>query len=182
MIRDLITISMDVFLLWQIESLLRRWALIYFSLQRIESFISQWSTAVKIRLFAFPTPTYLSIFSKAIPSLLFFSYYKTLRNRNKCKQEATKMMRNTILRSTATAMASTSFARPAIRARPVLAAMRTMGAGANVSKRGYHAKVIDHYENPRNVSTCLYIVGNCWVFFKMMLLAGWRGGNLIRNC
>ncbi|WVO20982.1 iron sulfur cluster assembly protein 1, mitochondrial [Cryptococcus decagattii] len=61
------------------------------------------------------------------------------------------MMRNTIFRSTATAMASTSFARPAIRARPVLAAVRTMGAGANVSKRGYHAKVIDHYENPRNV-------------------------------
>ncbi|KAE8540928.1 iron sulfur cluster assembly protein 1, mitochondrial [Cryptococcus gattii VGV] len=48
-------------------------------------------------------------------------------------------------------MASTSFARPAIRARPALAAVRTMGAGANVSKRGYHAKVIDHYENPRNV-------------------------------
>lgn len=40
MIRNLITILMDVFLLWQIESLLRRWALIYFSLQRIESFIS----------------------------------------------------------------------------------------------------------------------------------------------
>ncbi|EAL22833.1 hypothetical protein CNBB0540 [Cryptococcus deneoformans B-3501A] len=60
------------------------------------------------------------------------------------------MMRNTILRSTA-AMASTSFARPAVRARPVLAAARTMGAGAGVSKRGYHAKVIDHYENPRNV-------------------------------
>lgn len=64
------------------------------------------------------------------------------------------MMRNTILRSTA-AMASTSFARPAVRARPVLAAARTMGAGAGVSKRGYHAKVIDHYENPRNVSTFL---------------------------
>ncbi|ADV19345.1 iron sulfur cluster assembly protein 2, mitochondrial [Cryptococcus gattii E566] len=60
-------------------------------------------------------------------------------------------MRNTILRSTATAMASTSLARPAIRARPVLAAVRTMGAGASVAKRGYHAKVIDHYENPRNV-------------------------------
>ncbi|OWZ57155.1 iron sulfur cluster assembly protein 1, mitochondrial [Cryptococcus neoformans] len=60
------------------------------------------------------------------------------------------MMRNTILRSSA-AMASTSFARPAVRARPVIAAARTMGAGAGVSKRGYHAKVIDHYENPRNV-------------------------------
>lgn len=48
-------------------------------------------------------------------------------------------------------MASTSFARPAVRARPIIAAARTMGAGAGVSKRGYHAKVIDHYENPRNV-------------------------------
>lgn len=89
MIRDLITISMDVFLLWQIESLLRRWALIYFSLQRIESFISQWSTAVKIRLFAFPTPTYLSIFSKAIPSLLFFPiirHYETETSVNKKQQ------------------------------------------------------------------------------------------------
>lgn len=76
------------------------------------------------------------------------------------------MMRNTILRSTAAAMASTSLARPAIRARPVLAAVRTMGAGASVAKRGYHAKVIDHYENPRNVSTCLYIVGSCRVFLK----------------
>lgn len=182
MIRDLITILMDVFLLWQIESQPRRWALIYFSLQRIESFISQGSTAVKIRPLRLSNSNLSFHLLKSHSIFSFFFYYKTLRNRNKCKQEATKMMRNTILRSTATAMASTSFARPAIRARPVLAAVRTMGAGANVSKRGYHAKVIDHYENPRNVSTCLYIVGDCWVFFKMMLLAGWRGGNLIRNC
>lgn len=73
------------------------------------------------------------------------------------------MMRNTILRSSA-AMASTSFARPAVRARPIIAAARTMGAGAGVSKRGYHAKVIDHYENPRNVSPSLLFVGKYCAF------------------
>ncbi|WVQ78438.1 iron sulfur cluster assembly protein 1, mitochondrial [Cryptococcus sp. DSM 104549] len=56
------------------------------------------------------------------------------------------MLRNTILRSTA-AVASTSFARPAVRARPMVAAVQAM----RVEKRGYHEKVIDHYENPRNV-------------------------------
>lgn len=182
MIRDLITISMDVFLLWQIESLLRRWALIYFSLQRIESFISQGSTAVKIRPLRVSNSNLSFHLLKSHSIFAFFPIIRHYETETSINKKQHKMMRNTILRSTATAMASTSFARPAIRARPVLAAVRTMGAGANVSKRGYHAKVIDHYENPRNVSTCLYIVGNCWVFFKMMFLAGWRGGNLIRNC
>lgn len=36
-----------------------------------------------------------------------------------------------------------------------------MGAGAGVSKRGYHAKVIDHYENPRNVSPLLFVGKYC---------------------
>lgn len=89
MIRDLITISMDVFLLWQIECAALALGAYIFSLQRIESFISQGSIAVKIRLFAFPTPTYLSIFSKAIPSLLFCSiirHYETETSVNKKQQ------------------------------------------------------------------------------------------------
>ncbi|WVW82752.1 iron sulfur cluster assembly protein 2, mitochondrial [Kwoniella bestiolae CBS 10118] len=64
------------------------------------------------------------------------------------------MMRNAILRSTATAVASSS-ARPAIRfaSRPILANAQTQ-MGMNVQRgqrRMYHEKVIDHYENPRNV-------------------------------
>ncbi|WWC89729.1 iron sulfur cluster assembly protein 1, mitochondrial [Kwoniella dendrophila CBS 6074] len=61
------------------------------------------------------------------------------------------MMRNALLRSTATAVASSS-ARPAIRfaSRPILVnASRTQLQ--NGQKRMYHEKVIDHYENPRNV-------------------------------
>jgi hypothetical protein len=55
------------------------------------------------------------------------------------------MMRSAL--RTTSAIASTSFARPIVArgiARPVLAA-QTLG------KRAYHEKVIDHYENPRNV-------------------------------
>ena len=55
------------------------------------------------------------------------------------------MMIRTALRST-TAIASGSLSRPIVArgiARPVLAGIH--------SKRGYHEKVIDHYENPRNV-------------------------------
>ncbi|KAK8869529.1 FeS cluster assembly scaffold IscU [Kwoniella newhampshirensis] len=61
------------------------------------------------------------------------------------------MMRNStgLLRSTV-AVASTSFARPAMRATARPAAASFMGAG-RVMKRNYHEKVIDHYENPRNV-------------------------------
>ncbi|WVQ99020.1 hypothetical protein IAU59_006152 [Kwoniella sp. CBS 9459] len=63
------------------------------------------------------------------------------------------MMRSAFpaLRSTA-AVASTSFARPA-GARLISAASRpTLVAAARpIGKRMYHEKVIDHYENPRNV-------------------------------
>jgi len=58
-------------------------------------------------------------------------------------------MIRTALRST-TSFASTSFARPVVArgiARPVLAQAPAQ------AKRGYHEKVIDHYENPRNVSS-----------------------------
>ncbi|WVQ76566.1 FeS cluster assembly scaffold IscU [Cryptococcus sp. DSM 104548] len=57
------------------------------------------------------------------------------------------MMRSNVLRSAAT-LASSSL-RPAVRARPatLFAAPRAMPS----QRRGYHEKVIDHYENPRNV-------------------------------
>ncbi|WVR05446.1 iron sulfur cluster assembly protein 1, mitochondrial [Kwoniella sp. DSM 27419] len=59
------------------------------------------------------------------------------------------MMRTAILRSSA--VASSSFARPALRA--VAMARPTVGAAVArpMAKRMYHEKVIDHYENPRNV-------------------------------
>lgn len=60
-------------------------------------------------------------------------------------QRPATMLRNA-LRAT-TSVASTSMARPVVArgiARPLLAQA--------VAKRGYHEKVIDHYENPRNVS------------------------------
>ncbi|WWC69161.1 iron sulfur cluster assembly protein 1, mitochondrial [Kwoniella pini CBS 10737] len=63
------------------------------------------------------------------------------------------MMRNALLRSTATASAAvaSSSIRPAIRfaSRPVI-----LNAQSNIQqgqRRMYHEKVIDHYENPRNV-------------------------------
>ncbi|WVQ69757.1 iron sulfur cluster assembly protein 1, mitochondrial [Kwoniella botswanensis] len=66
------------------------------------------------------------------------------------------MMRNAIFRSTATAVASSS-ARPAARlgfaSRPILANAQAR-MQMNVQRgqtRMYHEKVIDHYENPRNV-------------------------------
>ncbi|ODN88439.1 iron sulfur cluster assembly protein 1, mitochondrial [Cryptococcus wingfieldii CBS 7118] len=64
------------------------------------------------------------------------------------------MMRSTILRSTAP-IASSSL-RPAVRAsasvRPAVGAIfAAPRATTPVQSRGYHAKVIDHYENPRNV-------------------------------
>nr|XP_031861083.1 FeS cluster assembly scaffold IscU [Kwoniella shandongensis]KAA5528155.1 FeS cluster assembly scaffold IscU [Kwoniella shandongensis] len=52
------------------------------------------------------------------------------------------------------AIASTSFARPAMlraTARPAAASMMAAGGPARIMKRSYHEKVIDHYENPRNV-------------------------------
>ncbi|WRT67441.1 iron sulfur cluster assembly protein 1, mitochondrial [Kwoniella shivajii] len=57
------------------------------------------------------------------------------------------MMRNALLRSSMAAVASSS-ARPALRlaARPVVANVQMIG-----QRRMYHEKVIDHYENPRNV-------------------------------
>ncbi|WWC60799.1 iron sulfur cluster assembly protein 1, mitochondrial [Kwoniella dejecticola CBS 10117] len=63
------------------------------------------------------------------------------------------MMRNALLRSTATASAAvaSSSARPAMRfaSRPIIAnAQSTIQRG---QRRMYHEKVIDHYENPRNV-------------------------------
>lgn len=54
------------------------------------------------------------------------------------------MMMRQAVRAT-TSLASTSFARPVVAraaVRPIL---------AQGQKRGYHEKVIDHYENPRNV-------------------------------
>jgi hypothetical protein len=51
---------------------------------------------------------------------------------------------------TASTLASTSFARPVL-AKPI--ARPIVAHGFNVVKRSYHEKVIDHYENPRNVST-----------------------------
>lgn len=50
---------------------------------------------------------------------------------------------------TASTLASTSFARPVL-AKPI--ARPIVAQGFNVVKRSYHEKVIDHYENPRNVS------------------------------
>lgn len=61
------------------------------------------------------------------------------------------MMRNTL--RTASAIASTSFARP-IMARSVARPMLNL-AQTQTQRRGYHEKVIDHYENPRNVRTAL---------------------------
>ena len=61
------------------------------------------------------------------------------------------MFRNAI--KSTTAIASSSFARPIV-ARPVV-----RGVQAQVVKRGYHEKVIDHYENPRNVSAPLLVEG-----------------------
>ncbi|RSH93817.1 iron-binding protein [Saitozyma podzolica] len=49
---------------------------------------------------------------------------------------------------TASTLASTSFARPVL-AKPI--ARPIVAYGFNVVKRSYHEKVIDHYENPRNV-------------------------------
>ncbi|ODN75092.1 iron sulfur cluster assembly protein 1, mitochondrial [Cryptococcus amylolentus CBS 6039] len=68
------------------------------------------------------------------------------------------MMRSTILRSTAP-LASSSL-RPTVRASASAGARPAVGAifaaprataTMPVQSRGYHAKVIDHYENPRNV-------------------------------
>lgn len=55
----------------------------------------------------------------------------------------------TLLRSTAAfASSSRSSIRPTIARAPALMRQpQTIG----VAKRGYHEKVIDHYENPRNV-------------------------------
>lgn len=51
--------------------------------------------------------------------------------------------------------ASSSLARPIVARsviRPIVGASRSvLPAGGRVEKRGYHEKVIDHYENPRNV-------------------------------
>lgn len=60
------------------------------------------------------------------------------------------MMRSaTFLRSTAALASSSRTVRPAIARAPALLARQPQTIG--VAKRGYHAKVIDHYENPRNV-------------------------------
>ena len=56
-------------------------------------------------------------------------------------------MIRTALRST-TLLASISFARPVFARGIVLPVLIQAQAE---SKRGYHEKVIDHYENPRNV-------------------------------
>lgn len=51
----------------------------------------------------------------------------------------------------ASTIASTSFSRPIV-ARGVIPARQTLRLPLPViAKRGYHQKVIDHYENPRNV-------------------------------
>lgn len=64
------------------------------------------------------------------------------------------MMRSTtLLRSAAsTALASSSRSvRPTIAPAAALLARQPHPQTIGVAKRGYHEKVIDHYENPRNV-------------------------------
>lgn len=69
------------------------------------------------------------------------------------------MLRNSLANSLrASTAASTSRNALAAVARPAFAAQRSAAApvvGA-VQRRGYHDKVIDHYENPRNVSFFLF--------------------------
>lgn len=60
------------------------------------------------------------------------------------------MMRSaTLLRSTAAFASSSRSVRPSVALAPALLARQPQTIG--VAKRGYHEKVIDHYENPRNV-------------------------------
>lgn len=61
------------------------------------------------------------------------------------------MLRNTI-RTATTAGASTSRLALSSAARPALA---RAAVAPQVASRGYHEKVIDHYENPRNVGSFL---------------------------
>lgn len=56
------------------------------------------------------------------------------------------MFRNAL--RAAAPLASSSLARPTLRAAPRAAARVTV---AVPQRRSYHEKVIDHYENPRNV-------------------------------
>lgn len=59
-------------------------------------------------------------------------------------------------RSVLSSSAKRTLSTAAVTARPSInriAAAPVAVAGGRVEKRGYHAKVIDHYENPRNVGT-----------------------------
>ena len=59
------------------------------------------------------------------------------------------MMRSAVLLRSTASMASSSRSVLSRSIRPATALPRQ--AIAQVAKRGYHEKVIDHYENPRNV-------------------------------
>jgi hypothetical protein len=59
------------------------------------------------------------------------------------------MMRSAVLLRSTASMASSSRSVLSRSIRPATALPRP--AIAQVAKRGYHEKVIDHYENPRNV-------------------------------
>ena len=59
------------------------------------------------------------------------------------------MMRSAVLLRSTASMASSSRSVLSRSVRPAAALPRQ--AIAQVAKRGYHEKVIDHYENPRNV-------------------------------
>lgn len=59
------------------------------------------------------------------------------------------MMRSAVLLRSTASMASSSRSVLTRSIRPATALPRQ--AIAQVAKRGYHEKVIDHYENPRNV-------------------------------
>ncbi|TKY88350.1 hypothetical protein EX895_002702 [Sporisorium graminicola] len=72
------------------------------------------------------------------------------------------MLRNTFTPLARQAIASTSrsagfstVARPAVGAATARATSTSNVFGAPVQRRGYHEKVIDHYENPRNVGSFL---------------------------
>jgi hypothetical protein len=88
---------------------------------------------------------------RIVTSLLSsFLLFKTQHYRNFTFIHITTMLRNAIRPFTT---ASSSLMRPVVArvvARPMV--MQLKAPMDRVAKRGYHAKVIDHYENPRNVS------------------------------
>jgi hypothetical protein len=96
---------------------------------------------------------HLSSFQQSFPFILLSQHFLfAASSPSRTTQPThTHTMRSAL--RTASTLASTSFARPVL-AKPI--ARPIVAQGFNVVKRSYHEKVIDHYENPRNVSVLLH--------------------------